>query len=281
VSALLDPHTGDHVVQFYEDDAELLEGAGAFLGDEDAANIVIATEAHRALGEGPHVVWLDAAETLAGFTRDGRVDRASFFDSVGRIVHTAAATGRPVRAFGEMVALLWEAGDVAGAIELETLWNELQTQVSFSLYCAYRSASVAGNEHALRVCHLHSAVVDRTWEFAAEHAAPSEAREALVGALRDRGRNAACLDDVRLIVTELAANAVMHARSPFWVAVREEGPTVHIRVGDRSPVAPEMRDQSSVRSSGRGLRLIAALATRWGVEFERDGKVVWVELNGA
>jgi anti-sigma regulatory factor (Ser/Thr protein kinase) len=228
------------------------------------------------------VLWLDAAETLAGFMRDGRVDRDAFFATVGRVVRQAAATGRPVRAFGEMVALLWEAGDVAGAIELETLWNELQAEVEFSLYCAYRSESVSGNEGALgQICHLHSAVVERMWEFAAEYSAAGEARQAVVGTLKDRGRDAALLDDVRLVVTELAANAVVHARSSFWVSVREEGPTVRIRVGDRSPVAPAMRDASSSRVSGRGLRLIAGLAAQWGVDFKNDGKVVWVELNAS
>ena len=111
--------------------------------------------------------------------------------------------------------------------------------------------------------------------------AAGEARQAVVGTLKDRGRDAALLDDVRLVVTELAANAVVHARSSFWVSVREEGPTVRIRVGDRSPVAPAMRDASSSRVSGRGLRLIAGLAARWGVDFKNDGKVVWVELNGS
>ena len=60
----------------------------------------------------------------------------------------AAATGRPVRAYGEMVALLWEHGDVLAAIELEELWNDLGRELDFSLLCAYRSASVQGDEHA-------------------------------------------------------------------------------------------------------------------------------------
>ena len=74
----------------------------------------------------------------------------------------AAASGRRVRAYGEMVALLWDAGDVLGAIELETLWHELGRELSFSLFCSYPASSVSGPEHAQalhQVCHLHSAVL--------------------------------------------------------------------------------------------------------------------------
>jgi anti-sigma regulatory factor (Ser/Thr protein kinase) len=299
VSALIETHAGDHAVQFYDDDAALIDGAGGYLSEgvsAGAVGIVIATEAHRAAFEtrlreagvdDGTWVWLDAAGTLAAFMRGGRIDREAFFEVVGTVVHTAAATGRPVRAFGEMVALLWEAGDIMAAIELETLWNELATQVSFSLYCAYRSESVAGHEHAdalERVCHLHSVVVtappvERTWRFPADRAAAGAAREALVGALRHRSDDTELLDDVRLVVTELAANAVLHASSPFAVSVRDEGSAVRILVSDRSPVAPTMREASSTRPSGRGLRLIAALATRWGVDLTPDGKVVWAELS--
>jgi anti-sigma regulatory factor (Ser/Thr protein kinase) len=279
----MEPHTGDHVVQFYDDDAALIEGAGGYLSDGDTAKIVIAGEAHREAFDaklGGDVVWLDAATTLASFMRHGRIDREAFFEVIGGVVRQAHATGRPVRAFGEMVALLWEAGDVGSAIELEALWNELATQVPFGLYCAYRSQSVAGHSQAdalERVCQLHSAV-EQTWEFAAAHQAPGEAREVLVGGLRRRGHDDAFLHDVRLIVTELAANAVVHARSPFSVSLSDRGSIVRIRVGDQSPVAPAMRDTSRTRSSGRGLRMISALATRWGVDYTPGGKVVWVEL---
>jgi anti-sigma regulatory factor (Ser/Thr protein kinase) len=186
-----------------------------------------------------------------------------------------------------MVALLWDEGNVAAAIELETLWNELGTQVPFSLYCGYRSASVGGHQNAEaleQVCHLHSAVVTAppaatSWEFSAERTAPGQARDLLVGALRRLGHDGELLDDARLVVTELAANAVVHAGSSFSVSIRDKGSSVRILVQDRSPVAPAMREASATRLSGRGMQLIAAIATRWGVEFTPDGKVVWAELS--
>ncbi|MDA0160625.1 MEDS domain-containing protein [Solirubrobacter ginsenosidimutans] len=308
MSTVIDPRAvddGQHVVQFYVRDAELVEGAGGYLSQgvfAGAVGIVIATEAHRAAFEAHlrsagvdvaaerdvgTLVWLDAATMLARFMHEGAVDRDAFFEVVGSVVHSAAATRRPVRAYGEMVALLWDAGNVIAAIDLETLWNELGTRVPFSLYCAYRRTSVVGHEHAdalKRVCHLHSAVVtaprvETSWEFSADRAAPGRARDLLVDALRHLGHDGELLDDARLVVTELAANAVVHASSSFSVSVREEGSSVRILVGDRSPVAPAMREASVTRLSGRGMQLIAAVATRWGVVFTPDGKVVWAELS--
>ena len=297
---------GHHIVQFYETDAELIAGAGGYLADgahAGAVAIVIATEAHRKAFEGclrdtgvdvaagldeGTVVSLDAAATLAQFTRDGCVDRDAFFEVVGSLVRAAAATGRPVCAYGEMVALLWDAGDVIAAIELETLWNELATEVPFSLYCAYRSESVGGHEHAdalQQVCHLHDAAVsvpplETTWRFAAELTAPAEARYLLTRRLRLAGYDGDLLADARLIISELAANAVLHAHSPFSVTLLGRNATLRILVHDESQVVPTVQDaSSSTKLSGRGMQLVVALASRWGVDLTSDGKVIWAELG--
>ena len=309
VSCILEPHrvdSGQHVVQFYERDADLVARAGEYLRDalrEGGVAIVIATEAHRdafeahlrdtgvdvaAACDDGTLVLLDAAATLAGFTRGGRVDRDAFFEVIGGVVRSAAASGRPVRAYGEMVALLWEAGDVTAAIDLETHWNELATEVPFALYCAYRSESVSGHEHAdalAAVCHLHSAVVptpvtETTWQFEADADAPGRARRFVIEALQRARHDRGLLDDVQIVITELAANAVIHADSPFSVSLRSTGSTVRIQVRDRSHAPPAVRDDPGSGSSGRGMRIIAALARRWGVESAPDGKIVWAELGG-
>jgi anti-sigma regulatory factor (Ser/Thr protein kinase) len=283
-----------HVVQFYDSDADLAARAGSYLREAveaEAVVVVIATEAHRRAFE-EHLpdatgtlLWLDAAELLGRLMRDGRVDRDAFFEIVGGIVREAAASGRPVRAYGEMVALLWEAGDVLAAIDLETLWNELASEVRFSLYCAYHRESVSGHEHAdalHRVCDLHTEIVpavERTWEFALDAAAPSRARRLVTDALRRAGHSGDLLDDARLVITELAANAVKHARSPFSVSIRSAESTVRILVRDASLVVPEMSDHTPTTPGGRGMRLVANLAVRWGVDAAPDGKVVWVELG--
>ena len=105
---------------------------------------------------------LDAAETLRRFTVDGSLDADRFVEAIGALVGPASDDGRQVQVYGEMVALLWDVGDVAGAIELERLWNELGTQLPFSLFCgypAYIASDPNSAEEFAELCHLHSDVV--------------------------------------------------------------------------------------------------------------------------
>jgi anti-sigma regulatory factor (Ser/Thr protein kinase) len=86
-------------------------------------------------------------------------------------------------------------------------------------------------------------------------------------------------DDLVLALSELAANAVLHAGTPFEVAV-ETGDQVHIEVHDGStrmprraaPVAPEA-------VAGRGLLIVEQLCDRWGVSLADDRKCVWCERD--
>ncbi|THA32574.1 ATP-binding protein [Streptomyces sp. A1277] len=91
------------------------------------------------------------------------------------------------------------------------------------------------------------------------------------------------LDAAPLVVAELAANAVLHGYVPgrdFRVQLTVEEDTLRIEVTDaRGEQAPCLQAQSEVSESGRGLLLVQALATRWGVErgpFPR--KTVWAEI---
>lgn len=299
---------GDHVVQFYEREQDLVAGVSRYLAAAVEAGevvIVIATPAHRAafhaeltaggvdaaaVRDASRFLEFDAAETLARFSSGGSVDPQAYFTVVGTVVRQAVATGRPVRAYGEMVALLWDAGHVSAAIELETLWNELGRQVPFSLYCAYPQVQVSSAERSqdlLEVCHLHSSVVDakdpRTTAPArqvvrnlpAEPTAPGAARRFVVTALRGWGYNTALVQDAALVVTELATNAVLHAGAAFEVVLRAEDAIVH--VGVRDPV--EAPTSGLHPRAGHGLGLIAGMARRWGVDPDGDGKVVWAELD--
>jgi anti-sigma regulatory factor (Ser/Thr protein kinase) len=305
---------GEHVVQFYEDDLQLAGTVGGYLSgalEDGAVAIVIATEAHRRLfaaeleaaGLDPaaslldgSLVVLDAAATMAGFIDAGRVDHAGFGRIVASVIRRALASGRPVRAYGEMVALLWEAGDVLAAIELETAWNDLARELPFALVCAYRSESVQGHQHANalhEVCHLHTSVIgsrpgerrdapgpgEVCAEFSRERQAPTAARRFVAGVLKEWGHSPSLVDDAKLVVSELATNAVIHASSPFSVAVRPSGSSVRVSVRDRSRTRPSLRHDDGLAISGRGLRLIDTLATNWGVEIAHDGKTVWAELR--
>jgi hypothetical protein len=68
---------------------------------------------------------------------DGMPDPARFRAAIGQLVFQAVHTGRDVRIYGEMVAVLWDEGNVAAAIALEDLWNDLATSYRFSLFCSY------------------------------------------------------------------------------------------------------------------------------------------------
>ena len=107
----------------------------------------------------------------------------------------------------------------------------------------------------------------------------------------------ACADDAGLLVSELAANAVLHARTPFAVHLRPtlEG-GVRVEVHDRSPLPPVHTAHSASATSGRGLDLVATMATRWGSHPVADdelgeggdgdarpwtGKSVWFEVEAS
>ena len=83
-----------------------------------------------------------------------------------------------------------------------------------------------------------------------------------------------------LLVSELVTNAVLHARTRFTVEVEVVDDTARVSVEDSSPLPPAVRTFSDLAGSGRGLHLVEALASRWGVD-SRDGagKRVWFELD--
>ena len=150
---------GDHVVQLYgEDDQFLAKNVSLFLGEglrRRDGLIVIATPGHtqgiarllrqegaaatiEAEREG-RLVFLDARETLDRLLLDGRPDGERFEAVVGGLLRRAremSGSGQ-VRAFGEMVGLLWKEGRYAEAEELEALWNAALAGSAYSLFCAY------------------------------------------------------------------------------------------------------------------------------------------------
>ena len=296
-------NVGQHVVQFYGHDEELAERvAGYLLGalESGGVAIVIATPEHRrefevrlaqagvdlaAARDRDAYLALDADETLRELMAAGRLDDAAFDRVIGALIRAAGADGRPVRAYGEMVALLWDGGLVNAAIQLEAMWNELGRRHSFSLFCGYRADSVTRDVDAFaQVCHLHQAVAGgvaagglggpavRTFAFARD--APAAARHFTVATLRDWGAGD-LTDDAALAVTELAANAIRHAHSPFTVILSARDDRLRISVRDASPLRSELWPTPL-----HGLGAVNALASRWGVEsLGNAGKSVWVDLG--
>jgi hypothetical protein len=92
------------------------------------------------------------------------------------------------------------------------------------------------------------------------------ARQFVMDALTDLGAAGAC-DDAVALVSELATNAVIHARTPYTIAVSRDGDTVRVVVHDLSAVIPRQRGYGLDATTGRGLRLVAG------------GKAVWFEVS--
>ena len=296
---------GEHVVQFYEHDSEVVGTVAPYLVSAlrgTGVAVVIAVEVRRRAFESAlegagldlaelarqgRYIALDAAHTLSQFLEDGRVDRERFDAVVGVTVRRAAGAGWPLHVYGEMVGILWEAGEVPTAIELELLWNDLAQETTFSLLCAYQGEYVSGSDHSDALggfCHLHSAVLhqggtETSRRFRPEPRAPRAARRYLVELLRRWGHDEAVVQQAALVLSELATNAVLHARTRFTVTVRSVGVEVHVVVGDDSPVLPVLGRADERAEPGRGLVLVDALAQRWGAEPAGDGKVVWAVLR--
>ena len=87
------------------------------------------------------------------------------------------------------------------------------------------------------------------------------------------------VDILRLVVSELVTNAVLHARSPFVVTVAQVDHTLTLAVWDESVVLPpEPLRPSTRRQRGRGLNIVEHLSSQWGVTHERGGKTVWARF---
>ncbi|HKY70379.1 MAG TPA: MEDS domain-containing protein [Nitrospira sp.] len=171
----------NHSVYFYEDDTFLIHKVAQFVNtglEREETVIVVATDQHRddlklklikdeviglSAWNARNYVTLDASETLALFMRNGWPDEHLFLSVIGQIIQSAAAA-KPVRIYGEMVAVLFAEGNSLAAIQLERLWNKLAGQRPFSLLCGYPAATfqTSDMDYAYEnVCACHSAVDSR------------------------------------------------------------------------------------------------------------------------
>src|SRR3984957_6423631 len=167
---------GGHVVQFYGHEEELADRvAGYLLGALRAGGVAvfIATAAHRraferrladvgvdlaAAARAGTYRALDAGGTLRALMTGGQLDRGAFDRGIGELIADAGRGKRPVRAYGEMVTLLWDDGLVNDAVRLEEMWDSLGLSHSFSLLCSYPARSVTGDGHVeafAEGCRLH------------------------------------------------------------------------------------------------------------------------------
>jgi hypothetical protein len=169
----------EHVLQIYENDASFLNTLQGFVSSGIAAGecvVLIATLAHiNALTEkltvagfsvpeltaDDQLILLDAEETLAKFMVNGWPEAQLFNQAVTGIIKRAKDRNRPVRAFGEMVALLWARGETAATVHLEILWNRFCETQAFCLFCAYPRTGFTQdvNSSAHTICCAHAKMI--------------------------------------------------------------------------------------------------------------------------
>ncbi len=123
---------------------------------------------------------------------------------------------------------------------------------------------------------MHADVV-ATRSFPSELDSVRAARHFTAG-LFGRGSGSAA-EDAAIVVTELAANAVLHARSGFTVTVSRSAAAVRIAVRDNRPLARWNHGRPFDVRAGHGLSVVAQLARDWAVERRPGGKVIWAELR--
>lgn len=169
----------EHIAQFYENDPVLLDTLSGFVAgglNTGEGTIIIATPEHLkglaqrldqmkvdlrlAIAEDRYIT-MDAESALASFMVGNWPDDQLFSEMVVRLLRRASTPGRHVRAFGEMVALLWSRGHSGATVRLEHLWSEFCKSYGFSLLCSYPKAGFTKDpsQSLAEICAAHSRVV--------------------------------------------------------------------------------------------------------------------------
>jgi len=158
----------DHLVQVYREREFLAEAVthymreGLNLGE---AGLIIARPENRrlfaaGLRGGTAVHMLDADQTLAAFMVDGMPEWKAFQRVCGGALRELRLRYPGVRAYGEMVDILWQRGERTAALRLEQFWNDLRREQPFSLLCAYaidplQADAYGGALESVCRCHTH------------------------------------------------------------------------------------------------------------------------------
>ncbi|MCW3105391.1 MAG: hypothetical protein JWO09_3831 [Bacteroidetes bacterium] len=170
----------DHLVQIYESDDIVLDSLEGFVSSGFKAGdsvLIIATAEHlealndRLTASGVDIdklkadhlyIPLNAHDTLAKFMVVGWPDEQRFMKTVTDVIKLARGnTQRKVRAYGEMVAILWEQGFSGATVQLEHLWNKFCETEAFCLFCAYPKSGFTQDIHTSigHICSTHTKVI--------------------------------------------------------------------------------------------------------------------------
>jgi DcmR-like sensory protein len=176
-----------HAVRFYKDAAGLSRIVADFLAEGlavDQPAVVIATPKHReairtalaersfdvaTLEKDAKLYLIDAQAMLDEFMVDDMPDAERFQNAITPIMERACGGWKEcvVRAYGEMVDVLWKGGHTVAATKLETLWNMLANTNRFSLLCGYAMGNFYKEAAVDEICSHHSHVVSSSGEVTA------------------------------------------------------------------------------------------------------------------
>jgi hypothetical protein len=122
----------------------------------------------------------------------------------------------------------------------------------------------------------------RPWELNPEPGSPGEARAVIRSACLAWGIDEEVCEDAELVASELVANVVDHAGTRCTLDVSESDEGLLIEVRDFYPCPPPQPRPVDPRARrGRGLQVVAAVSSRWGVTPFPDGKSIWALLPRA
>ena len=169
------PGKHDHFVQLYQEIDPLAGAVADYVAEglrRGEAAVIIATPEHRAAflqklnapaaANPGQLTVLDSEETLAKFMANGMPQWKPFHELIGGLIAELRLRYPAVRAYGEMVDVLWQRGEREAAIRLEEYWNDLGRLQTFSLFCAYRMDPLDSEQYGgplESVCKVHSHLI--------------------------------------------------------------------------------------------------------------------------
>jgi hypothetical protein len=151
-----------HVVQFYESDEDLIDTLEAFLGTAlleqrlHAAGIDLAK-----VRAADRYIPLDAEKLFELFMHGGRFDSEGFFEVARNALERCRGSGRSVRVFGELVAVMWAHKHYATALRLEEAWQAQCKASKLSVLCSYPFAGISEDSARMipDICAAHTEAV--------------------------------------------------------------------------------------------------------------------------
>lgn len=216
------PGACQHTAQLYTDcsalNASLLSYVQAALARGDAAVAIAVPENIDALLQGlsragcdtfaaqarGQLVCRDANACLADLMDGEHADQKAFQELIGGLIQQTRARFAGISAYGELVNLLWQQGNIAAAHDLERWWNALIERYGFTLLCGYRMNVFDERAQASleMICSTHS------------HVIPSEDGERMDAAVGAALHEVLPEGDIDAMRVELAARARRHAAMP-------------------------------------------------------------------